>query len=280
MSSTTTKTPTVQVTVATFDAPFDPELSIFRAVMSSTLDRFTRLGGGDYQPRGGTPLRDATIEMLNYLDALRSPDTVQIGLLLDESGSMLGNEAAVITGVNEFVGGMRGVPVKEGNRVLCVIFTDGKENSSRRVTPDVLQEAISAREADGWTFIYMGANQDAWAEGSSQVGISGRATGQSVNFVSSPVGTQSAFRETSRRNASYLAGQKEYTAMASSLGNNSTVTESGDVISDSGAIQTPPRSHDAESIAAKAKSRPKKKPKPKPYGNVSDALQKASDSQT
>ena len=44
--------------------------------------------------------------------------------------------------------------------VLFVIITDGEENSSRTHTLDSVKNLIKAREEDGWTFIYMGANQD------------------------------------------------------------------------------------------------------------------------
>lgn len=284
--STTTKAPTVQVTVATFDAPYDPEIPIFRVTHSAKLSKFRALGSGDYMPRGGTPLRDATMEMINKLDELRSEDTVQIGLLLDESGSMSGNREAVIAGVNEFIGGMRGVPANEGNRVLCVIFTDGLENASRNVSADVLAEAVGAREADDWTFIFMGANMDAWAEGRLHTGISGGVRGQSVNFVSTPVGTQAAFGETSRRSTSYLSGQKDYDQYASVAGNNSTVREDGNVeITDPTAMPSIPKpggptKPTPKKTPKKPKKAPKPTPKPKPYGDVGDAIKKASESQS
>src|SRR5947209_1687730 len=57
----------------------------------------------DYNPIGyNTPLRDATVKYINHLEALRRPDQVTIGVLMDESGSMSGKEHAVVAGINDF----------------------------------------------------------------------------------------------------------------------------------------------------------------------------------
>src|SRR5262249_61369181 len=73
------------------------------------IARFAPLGPNDYIPSAMTPLRDAVAQFIGHLDRLRARDRVNIGLLLDESGSMAGNREAVIAGVNEFVSGMRDV---------------------------------------------------------------------------------------------------------------------------------------------------------------------------
>lgn len=281
MSSTasSTKTPTVTVTVAKFD--LYAQERVFRVAESQRLAAFRELGLADYTPRGSTPLRTATLEMIEYLDAMRSPDSIQIGLLLDESGSMSGNRESVVEGVNEFVTGLRDIDASEGNRVLCMIFTDGKENAShhteRNVTPDELRAAIHEREANGWTFIYMGANQDAWNEGSANLGISGGVRGQSVNFASTPVGTHSAFKEASRRAGAYASSPDDYDMLAASVGNNSTIAEDGTVTSDSSqpsASPSMPKPGAPKKPKASPKKEPKKSPpkKTKPYGDVSKAM--------
>lgn len=140
---------------------FDSREPIYRVRRESVpIDAFAPLGPDDYVPSAMTPLRDAAAQFIAHLDSLRAPDRVTIGLLLDESGSMAANREAVIAGVNEFVGGMRGVdavdPASAG-KVLAVIVTDGLENSSREVTPQTLATSIAERERDGWTFIYLGA---------------------------------------------------------------------------------------------------------------------------
>lgn len=55
-------------------------------------------------------------------------------------------------------------------KVLCVIFTDGEENDSKEFTQEGILRLIKEKEAEGWTFAYLGANQDAWRVGES-IGI-------------------------------------------------------------------------------------------------------------
>jgi uncharacterized protein YegL len=50
------------------------------------------------------------------------------------------------------------------DRALVIVMTDGQENSSRRFTKQQVSDGIKSREAAGnWTFVYLGADQDAWA---------------------------------------------------------------------------------------------------------------------
>lgn len=54
--------------------------------------------------------------------------------------------------------------VGKSDKVLCVIMTDGEENSSKEYTQEQLKTLIKELEAEGnWTFVFLGANQDAWA---------------------------------------------------------------------------------------------------------------------
>ena len=55
-------------------------------------------------------------------------------------------------------------------RVMCTIMTDGKENSSTEYTRAAIFKLIRDREKEGWAFVYLGANQDAWAA-SESIGI-------------------------------------------------------------------------------------------------------------
>ena len=48
-----------------------------------------------------------------------------------------------------------------------VIFTDGEENASTEWTLDGIRKKIEEKQGDGWAFVYLGANQDAWQVGSS-----------------------------------------------------------------------------------------------------------------
>lgn len=44
--------------------------------------------------------------------------------------------------------------------VVVTIITDGMENSSREYTGSAIRRLVSELREDGWTFTYMGANQD------------------------------------------------------------------------------------------------------------------------
>jgi len=53
----------------------------------------------------------------------------------------------------------------KGCAKLIVIMTDGEDNVSREYNADSLKALIQQKEAEGWTFVFLGANQDAWKVG-------------------------------------------------------------------------------------------------------------------
>jgi hypothetical protein len=59
--------------------------------------------------------------------------------------------------------------------VVFIIQTDGEENSSHAYTKAHIKDLIEQKTKDGWTFMYLGANQDAFAEAGS-MGIAPCAT--------------------------------------------------------------------------------------------------------
>ena len=81
---------------------------------------------------------------------------------------------------------------KELVDVLCVIMTDGQENCSREFTRSKIFEIIAEKQKEGWTFAYLGANQDSWGEG-SKVGIAGSNT---MDFAYDSAGVTRAFAST------------------------------------------------------------------------------------
>jgi Mg-chelatase subunit ChlD len=79
-----------------------------------------------FAPRGMTPLYDATARLLDRAEAHRGDPDDQ----------------------------------------LVVILTDGMENASHEWTRDTLFRRISRLRSKGWTFVFLGANQDSYAAGS------------------------------------------------------------------------------------------------------------------
>ena len=99
--------------------------------------------GADYRPGGCTPLYDAMGQAITYLDAT----------------------------------------INEGDAVLVTVITDGYENSSTEYSGKAVKELVSRQREKGWTFAYIGANQDS-IEVARDLNIS-----NAMNFEASPSGT-------------------------------------------------------------------------------------------
>jgi Mg-chelatase subunit ChlD len=84
-----------------------------------------------------------------------------------------------------------------------VILTDGQENASRKFTKDHIKDLIEQKTKDGWTFAYLGANQDAFAEASS-IGI---APGCTMNYDANR--TPDALRVLSAAMSCQASGQSQ-----------------------------------------------------------------------
>lgn len=60
--------------------------------------------------------------------------------------------------------------VASGMRVIFAIVTDGEENSSEKYDLSDVKRMITWKQEQGWVFVFMGANHDAWLAG-EQIGI-------------------------------------------------------------------------------------------------------------
>ena len=101
----------------------------------------------DYRPGGCTPLYDAMGKTLNELEGL----------------------------------------VREDDRVLATVITDGMENSSEEYSGKTIKSLVDRLRGKGWTLAYIGANQDA-VEVARDLHISNAlnfdATGEGVAMIS------------------------------------------------------------------------------------------------
>ena len=77
--------------------------------------------------------------------------------------------------------------VKEGDRVLVTVITDGLENASEEYNAKAIKEMVGRLREKGWTFVYIGANQDA-VEEAKELNIH-----NSLNFCADAAGTQAMF---------------------------------------------------------------------------------------
>lgn len=124
-----------RVTLVQFDGQDPFEILVdgrdLRDVQDLTRDR--------YQPRGMTPLLDATGRMILRID----------------------NDVAARA--------RKGEPEEDQ---IVVVVTDGLENASTEHTRKGVFELIEQRRAQGWAFVFLGADQDAYAEG-TRMGVAG-----------------------------------------------------------------------------------------------------------
>ena len=89
-----------------------------------------------------------------------------------------------------------------------------------------MREQVQECEGEGWTFIYLGANQDAWAEG----GAMGMAkAGQTYGYTSSPSGLASSFKSINVLGKAHRAGGQAFANTAAKLNSmtGGTIAEEG-----------------------------------------------------
>lgn len=68
------------------------------------------------------------------------------------------------------------------DRVVCVITTDGLENASRETDFKALSNLIEEkRESGNWTFVFLGADLDAWAA-QAQMGVQFASVGNTMSY--------------------------------------------------------------------------------------------------
>lgn len=91
--------------------------------------------------------------------------------------------------------------VKSGDK-LMVILTDGLENASKEYTREGIFSLIKEKEKTGWTFAFLGANQDAWVTG-GHIGIVSSNT-----FTFSTKDMKRTFRAAGMATRSYSMGNR------------------------------------------------------------------------
>ncbi|MGZ8317570.1 MAG: hypothetical protein ACXWVD_00575 [Telluria sp.] len=94
--------------------------------------------------------------------------------------------------------------------VVVQIITDGMENASREFGAAQVKSMIEHAEKHGWVFLFLAANQDAFASGAA-LGISG---GTTASYSADAVGTAHAYGATSAMTSSLRAGQAAPTLQA------------------------------------------------------------------
>jgi hypothetical protein len=85
----------------------------------------------------------------------------------------------------------------ENTSVLVTIFTDGEENSSKEFNGHQIGKIIDEQKAIGWTFTYIGANQDVEQE-AMKISIT-----NTMHFTTSEPAMQQMFKKETRARQAY-----------------------------------------------------------------------------
>jgi hypothetical protein len=123
-----------------------------------TLQRVRPLSERTFQPRGGTPLWDAVGELVTRASVRQQ---------------------------------QRRVLGKKAEETVIAVYTDGEENQSVRFSGENIRRLIEAKKAEGWTFLFLGAGLDAYAEG-GRIGV---GVGSTQSFAPDGQGARLAFDE-------------------------------------------------------------------------------------
>ena len=87
---------------------------------------------------------------------------------------------------------------KKPDQVLFVTITDGEENSSKEFTNEKIRELTkNCTDKDKWQFVYIGANQDAFAVGGN-MNIT-----TTTNFIATPTGTRAMYASLNTSTSNY-----------------------------------------------------------------------------
>ncbi|MFH1331159.1 MAG: vWA domain-containing protein [Actinomycetota bacterium] len=158
----------VRLTLAQFDSrePFEVLID------GADLHRVPDLARSAYQPRGSTPLYDAVGQMVAHVDD------------------------AIAERARE------GLP--EEDQVVAIV-TDGLENHSMRFNRADVFRLIEERRRAGWVFVFLGADQDAYAAG-GQMGFAPRGR---VAWEKTPEGVKKMWGDLSHSTDSHRAKPRE-----------------------------------------------------------------------
>lgn len=114
--------------------------------------------------------------------------------LLDAIGDTINNVNTVLASKKK----------KDRPGVIITIMTDGEENSSRRFNNEQIKAMVKAAETADWTFVFLGANIDAFSVGSTF----GMSASNSVNYSTANMGAtmSSVSASTTRMRTAKTAG--------------------------------------------------------------------------
>ncbi len=119
-----------------------------------------------------------------------------------------GGRTALLDAVGKEIAKYESLPVK-ADKTMFVIDTDGLENSSVEWTTESVKALIDRHQAEGWAFVFLGANDSQWQ---------GRTIGtRSVGaYVASPAGTRAKYANLSANTSAVRTSEESAFATAAS----------------------------------------------------------------
>jgi hypothetical protein len=139
--------------------------SVFPLFTQKELKEVPELTDKNYVPGGGTALYDAIGAALDEVKDSTANYCVHCG---KKRGS---SHKFCATCGNELTNGK--------SKYLLIVMTDGEENSSLKYRKHHIVQKIKDKEGQGnWTVVYLGANQDAMAEGTAM----GASAGNTLTY--------------------------------------------------------------------------------------------------
>lgn len=111
---------------------------------------------------------------------------------LTDKDYQVGGSTALLDAMGQSINKLMGIqkqtsPEYRADQVLFVIITDGQENSSREYSLDRIKKMVEEQQkADGWEFIFLGANIDSI----STAQAFGIGPDRAVDYLSDHEGTQ------------------------------------------------------------------------------------------
>ena len=167
--------PEPRITLVEFD-DVDPSEVI---VDAARVNKAPMLSTDDFAPRGMTPLLDATVRLLDRAE-LRVATRVEAK--------------------------------RRPESIVVVTITDGEENASQHTTRKALLARVRKLEKQGWTFAFLGAGLDAYAE----AGVLGYDARSVQAWACDGTGARGGFQSVSR--ASMTRRQKLHASAAYDAG--------------------------------------------------------------
>jgi len=168
-------------------------------------------------------------------------DIKQVGELCTKTYCPNGGTAlndAVMEAIEDVETRLKNSKAKNKPQVMVIVFTDGDENSSTKFRDkDEVKKRRADKEQDGWAFIFMGTDMDAWSGASSY----GMSAGNTVSLGKQAIGASASYLSNRTKKASLMYGAKTRGAMsneayAQSMNNLMTLDEN-DLANDEEAVR-------------------------------------------